>query len=216
MKRTLISRRRTVPVALAVATAVVGGLAVVPAHAAPPPPPTGNCNPTVNTMYYDVTTKVTPVITDFQSITIAEGSTAQQTVSLKQEDSVTTTVDRQTEITASAAALFAKVEAKVRFSVSKTTSSTKTHQITNTWNFNRAGQYALYRGTRKVEGEYVKYVCAQTGPTTGVWVNAVRDAAHGTFTTFETPEIGTAVRNCAALEPLGTVRRAAQDRLDAC
>ncbi|MGA4837344.1 hypothetical protein [Streptomyces sp. G45] len=100
--------------------------------------------------------------------------------------------------------------------MSKTTSSTKTHQITDTWNFNRAGQYGLYRGTRKVEGEYVKYVCAQTGPTTGVWVNAIRDAAYGTFTTFETPEIGTVVRNCAALEPLGTVRRAAQDRLGKC
>lgn len=215
MKHSLARGRRTVPVALA-ALAVVGGLAVAPAHAAPPPPPTGNCNPTVDTMYYDVTTKVTPVITDFLAVTIAEGTTGQRTESLTQLDSVTTTVDRETEIKASAAALFAKVEAKVRFSVSRTTSSTRTHQITNTWNFNRAGQYALYRGTRKVEGEYVKYVCAQTGPTTGVWVNAIRDATHGTFTTFESPEIGTAVRNCAALEPLGTVRRAAQDRLGAC
>ncbi|MFI6645787.1 hypothetical protein [Streptomyces sp. NPDC050504] len=214
MKRSAIRTNRAVPVALA-AMAVVGGLAVAPAHAAPPPP-TGNCNPTVDTMYYDVTTKVTPVITDFLAVTIAEGTTGQRTESLTQLDSVTTTVDRETEIKASAAALFAKVEARVRFSVSKTTSSTRTHQITNTWNFNRAGQYALYRGTRKVEGEYVKYVCAQTGPTTGVWVNAIRDAPHGTFTTFEAPEIGTAVRNCAALEPLGTVRRAAQDRLGAC
>ncbi|MFG2915171.1 hypothetical protein ACGF0D_20095 [Kitasatospora sp. NPDC048298] len=120
---------------------------------------------------------------------------------------MTTTVDNKTEITASANVLFGKVEAKVGFSVQKTTSSTRSTTVTNTWNFNDPGKYGVYRATRMVTGQYVKFICAETGPTTGIWVNSLPNGP-GTFTTYEVPEIGSVA--CAYPEPAGTVRRIVQ------
>ncbi|MFI6583331.1 hypothetical protein [Embleya sp. NPDC050493] len=211
------ARRGAVPAVLAVVVATgFGGPTVGTAHADTPPrpPATSSCNPTVDSVYYDVTTRVTPVITDFLPVYIAEGTTGQRTETLTQVDSVATTVDNSEEFSASVGPVFAKVAFKVGFSVSNTKSSTRTNAITNTWNFNKTGYYGLYRGTRRVDGRFVKYICAQTGPTTGIWINAIRGGI-GTYTTFETPEIGTVVKNCIP-EPVNTVRRAAQDRLGPC
>lgn len=155
-----------------------------PAHADPQPPASSSCNPAIDTDY-DVTAQVTPVVTDFLAVNITSGTTGQRTESLTQVDSVSTS-----------------------------TSSTMSTAVTNAWSFNQPGYYELYRGTRRVDGQYVKYVCAQTGSTTGIWVNAVKGGV-GTYTTYENPEIGTVVRNCVP-EPAGTVRRVAQDRLGMC
>lgn len=219
MNLTVAGRRGAMPAALLLAlglTAVgVGTAGSAHADAVPPPPASSACNPAVDSAYYDVTTAVTPVVTDFLAVNVGDGTTGQRTETLTQVNSVSTTVNNSLEISASAGPVFVKVEAKVGFSVSDTTSSTSTTTVTTTWNFTKAGYYGLYRGTRKVTGTYVKYICAQTGPATGVWMNAL-PGGYGTYTTFETPEIGTVVHNCAALEPAGTVRRAAQDRLGAC
>ncbi|MFF3001847.1 hypothetical protein ACFVTF_03440 [Kitasatospora sp. NPDC057940] len=72
-------------------------------------------------------------------------------------------------------------------------------------------EVVFYRGTRRVQGEYAKFVCAQTAPTTGVWINAFPGGGGGSFTTYELPEIGSV--NCAQTEPADTLRRTAQIRL---
>ncbi|MFD9791512.1 hypothetical protein ACFWXK_11250 [Streptomyces sp. NPDC059070] len=201
---------------LASAALTATTLLTSPAHAdpGPLPPASSSCNPAVDTVYYDATAQVTPVVTDFLAVNITPGSTGQRTESLTRVDSVTTTVNQSQQISASLGGLFARVKMKVGFSVSTTTSSTTSSTVTNTWSFNQPGYYGLYRGTRRVDGQYVKYVCAQTGSTTGVWVNAVKGGV-GTYTTYENPEIGTVVRNCVP-EPAGSVRRVAQDRLGVC
>ncbi|MFC0844076.1 MULTISPECIES: hypothetical protein [Streptomyces] len=199
---------------LASAALTATALLAAPAHADPQPPASSSCNPAVDTVYYDVTAQVTPVVTDFLAVNITSGTTGQRTESLTQVDSVSTTVNQSQQISASFGGLFARVKMKVGFSVSTSTSSTTSTTVTNTWSFNQPGYYGLYRGTRRVDGQYVKYVCAQTGSTTGIWVNAVKGGV-GTYTTYENPEIGTVVRNCVP-EPAGTVRRVAQDRLGMC
>ncbi|MBD0669638.1 hypothetical protein BU198_02610 [Streptomyces sp. CBMA156] len=210
----LASRRRAVmPVAVALSALVSAGvLGAGTAQATPlPKPPTTTCNPSVEPTWVDIMSyRVDPVITDYLSLYIADGTTGQRTDSLTNTDSVSTTVNNSTEIGASLSVLFVKVEAKVGFSVMKTTSTTRTSQITTTWNFNKPGKYGIYRGTRKVQGEWVKYLCAETSPTTGVWINALSGGS-GSFTTFEPPEIGTV--SCTTQEPAGTLRRAVQIRV---
>lgn len=212
----LASRRRAVvPVAVALSALVsFGVLGAGTAQATPTPlpkPPTPTCNPSVEPTWVDIMSyRVTPVITDYLAVQVPDGATGQRTETLVNTDSVTTTVNNSTEIGASLSVLFVKVEAKVGFSVMKTTSTTKTSQITTTWNLNKPGRYGLYRGTRKVQGEWVKYLCAETSPTTGVWINALNGGS-GTFTTFEPTEIGAV--SCANQEPAGTLRRAVQIQL---
>ncbi|MFK0192874.1 hypothetical protein [Kitasatospora sp. NPDC090308] len=219
MSITAVRRRGVLPAALLLCAGLTaaGVVGAERAHAdpAPPPPPTTSCDPATDSSYYSVTAVVTPVVTDFLAVNVGDGTTGQRTETLSQVSTVSTTVDKSVEISASAGPVFVKVEAKVGFSVSNTTSSTSTSTVSTTWNFAKAGYYGLYRGTRRVDGTYAKYVCAQTGPATGVWINAQR-GGYGTYTTYETPEIGTVTRNCAAPEPAGTVRRAAQDRLGTC
>ncbi|MFE6869574.1 hypothetical protein ACFVFS_23855 [Kitasatospora sp. NPDC057692] len=213
LNRTGFLRRTTGHTALVLsALTMVCTLGVGAADATPiGRPPTTTCNPATEPVWIEVTaSQVDPVVTDFLAVNVANGTTGQRTESLTQVDSVTTTVNRSTEITANFALLFVKVQAKVGFSVQSTTSSTTTSQITSTWNFNNPGYYGLYRGTRRVQGSWVKYLCAETGPNTGVWINALKEGV-GTFTTYETPEIGTVV--CTVPEPAATLRRVAQMRL---
>ncbi|MFE4356908.1 MULTISPECIES: hypothetical protein [Streptomycetaceae] len=214
---TLVHRpRRRTATAAAAATIImtlleIGGIGAGTAHAGARPPTT-SCNPAVDQTWLDVTSlQVDPVVTDFLAVYVAPGTTGQRTETLGRVDSVTTVVNRSTEISVSASVLFVKIEAKVGFSVQKTTSTTTSTTVSTTWNLNQPGYYGLYRGTRRVQGEYAKFVCAQTGPTTGVWINAFPDGGGGSFTTYELPEIGSV--NCAQTEPAGTLRRTAQIRL---
>ncbi|MFB7379734.1 hypothetical protein ACFC6U_25735 [Kitasatospora purpeofusca] len=171
------------------------------------------CNPTVDrTTTEPFNVQITPLVTDFLIYNVAAGTTGQHTDTLNRISSVTTTVDNRTEITATASALFAKVEVKVGFSVQKVTSSTTSTTVSDTWNLNAPGRYGLYRGTRVVTGQYVNRVCAQTGATTGLWVTT--SPSPGTFTTYEAPEIGSV--GCAPAQPAGTVRRAAQLLISSC
>ncbi|MFD4399833.1 hypothetical protein [Kitasatospora sp. NPDC058397] len=212
MTTTRKPRRRTL--AASATTAIAVGLlslgAAPAAHADTLPT---LCNPAVDratTEPFNV--QITPTVTDFLIYNVAPGTTGQHTDTLTRVSSVTTTVDNKTEITATASALFAKVEVKVGFSVQKTTSSTTSQTVSDVWNLKDPGRYGLYRGTRVVTGQYVNRICAQTGPTTGIWVTT--QPTPGTFTTYESPEIGSV--GCAPAEPAATVRRAAQLLISNC
>ncbi|MET8542538.1 hypothetical protein ABZW03_18055, partial [Kitasatospora sp. NPDC004799] len=205
-------RRATASTAALLAAVTSFGLAgATTAAAAPlPAPPTATCTPGVDTEWTEVlSTKVEPVVTDFLAVNVADGTTGQRTETLTRVDSVTTTVNNSTTIGASAGFLFFKVSAKVGFDVQKTTSSTTTSTVSTTWYLNKPGYYGLYRGTRKVTGEWVQYTCARAG-TTGFWVNT-SPGGKGSYTTYDVPELGTV--SCAATEPAGTVRGAARQRL---
>ncbi|MFB6892241.1 hypothetical protein ACFCX4_23355 [Kitasatospora sp. NPDC056327] len=206
--------RRAVASTAVLLTAVASlGLANATGAAAATPlagPPSGTCNPAVDTVWHDVlTTQVNPVVTDFSAINVTDGTTGQRTQVLTRVDTVTTTVNQNTQISASAGFLFFKVSATVGFSVQTTTSSTTTTTASTTWNLNKPGYYGLYRGTRKVSGEWVEYSCARAGGI-GFWVNTTPNGK-GTYTTFEYPEEGTV--SCATPEPAGTLRHAARQRL---
>ncbi|CAN3985839.1 hypothetical protein [Kitasatospora purpeofusca] len=212
MSTTRIPRRRTLAASATTAIAVgLLSLGVAPAAHADPLPTL--CNPAVDrTTSEPFNLQITPLVTDFLIYNVAPGTTGQHSDTLTRVSSATTSIDNRTEITATASALFAKVEVKVGFSVQKTTSSTTSQTVNDTWNLNSPGRYGLYRGTRIITGQYVNRICAQTGPTTGIWVTT--SPAPGTFTTYESPEIGSV--GCAPAEPVGTVRRAAQLLISNC
>ncbi|MBD0669751.1 hypothetical protein [Streptomyces sp. CBMA156] len=212
MTTTRWTRRRTLAASATTAIAVgLLGLGTAPAAHADTLPTL--CNPTVDhTVTEPLNLQITPLVTDFLIYNVTPGSVGQHSDVLNRVSSATTTVDNRTEITAGASALFAKVEVKVGFSVQKTTSSTVSQTVSDTWTLKDPGRYGLYRGTRVVSGQYVNRICAQTGPTTGVWVTT--SSTPGTFTTYEAPEIGSV--GCAPAEPAGTVRRAAQLLLSSC
>ncbi|MFF1906249.1 hypothetical protein [Kitasatospora sp. NPDC058218] len=204
------NRRAALTSGFAALFAVAGlGLGAAPAQADPPPNPV--CNPDRDYLWEDVVTaRVEPTVTDFLAVAITPGTTGQYTKTLSEIDSVSTTVNNSVEVTADFKALFVKVSAKVGFSVATTKSSTRTTTVTDTVNFNSPGYYGLYRGTRKVTGEWVRYLCARSGPGTGYWINT-NPGGPGTFVTFDVPEQGTV--SCAWPEPAGTLRAAARLRL---
>ncbi|MFB8241103.1 hypothetical protein ACFC58_31675 [Kitasatospora purpeofusca] len=194
--------------------AAVGSLGLVnatgAAAATPSGAPSGLCNPAVDKVTYDIlNSQVEAVVTDFSAVNVTPGTTGQRHETLTRVDTVTTTVNRNTEISASASFLFFKVSATVGFSVQTTTSSTTTTTASTTWNINQPGYYGLYRGTQKVSGEWVEYTCARAG-NIGYWVNTTPNGK-GAFTTFGYPEEGTV--SCASPEPAGTLRHAARQRL---
>ncbi|WP_406204494.1 hypothetical protein OH807_28925 [Kitasatospora sp. NBC_01560] len=204
------NRRAVLTSGLAALFAVTGlGLGAAPAQADPPPTPV--CNPDRDYLWEDiVSARVDPTVTDFVAVAITPGTTGQYTRTLTEINSVSTTVNNSVEVTAEFKALFAKVSAKVGFAVTDTKSSTRSTSVTDTVNFNSPGYYGMYRGTRKVTGEWVRYICARSGPGTGYWIN-ITPGSPGTFTTFDVPEQGTV--SCAWPEPAGTLRAAARLRL---
>ncbi|CAN3977943.1 hypothetical protein [Kitasatospora purpeofusca] len=204
------TRRVAVTSGVAALVAVAGlGLGAVPAHA-DPVPPTSNCDPTRD-FYWDeiASVRVEPTVTDFLAVAIAPGTTGSYTKTLSEVTSVSTTINSSVEVGIEFKAIFAKVSTKVGFSVSDTKATTRTTTVTDTVNFNSPGYYGLYRGTRKVTGQWVRYVCARAG-TGGLWINTSPNGP-GTFTTFDVPEQGTVA--CSFPEPAGTLRAAARARL---
>ncbi|GAA1400194.1 hypothetical protein GCM10009639_40890 [Kitasatospora putterlickiae] len=207
------NRRAALTSGIAALFAVTGlGLGAAPAQADPPSNPV--CNPDRDYLWEDiVSARVEPTVTYFVTVAVAPGTTGQYTRTLTETETVTTSVNGNTEVTAEFKALFAKVSVKVGFSVTDTKSTTWSATASDTWNFNDPGYYGMYRGTRKVTGEWVRYICARSGPGIGYWVKST-PGGPGTFTTFETTEYGTV--SCASPEPAGTVRAAARLRLLTC
>ncbi|MBP2323386.1 hypothetical protein JOF56_003771 [Kibdelosporangium banguiense] len=205
-------RRQLRNIAIGVAAAAAAALAIPAGSAAADPPPGRNCNPNIESEWYDIISAQTmPTVTHFRGITIAPGTTGSRTETLTQVDTVTTSVNQSTEFSAViGTSLFANVSVKVGFSVQRTKSTTDTVQTAITWNFNQPGQYGLYKGTRRVMGEWSRYICGRTGNSTGVWVN-ITPGGRGSFVTFADIEEGTA--SCAQTEPQGTLREAARRRI---
>ncbi|MEV6123204.1 hypothetical protein AB0M23_22265 [Streptomyces sp. NPDC052077] len=199
----------TITAAAIAAVLVVPLAAAAPAQAVTPPAPT--CNPAVDTVWEDiVTAEVDPVVTEFHTSYIAPGTTGEFSQTLQQVDSVSTTINRSLEITAEFKAVFVKAGVKAGFSVATTKATTQTTSITTAFNLNTPGHYGVYRGTRKVQGQFVRYICARTGPTSGFWINT-NPTGTGTYVTFSDVEVG--VVSCAAPEPAGTLRAAARNRI---
>ncbi len=205
---------------LAATAAAVTVAALVPLTAAPasattlPAPPSPTCNPSVDTFWDEVVSaQVDPVVTEFLGFTVAPGTTGTYQKSLQRVDSVSTSVNSSREFTAEFSGLFAKVGLRTSLSVASTRATTETETVTVTQQFNELGRYGLYRGTRKVAGQFVRYTCARTGPTTGFWINTNPNGA-GTYTTFADIELGTVV--CTHPEPAGSLSALARQRIGNC
>ncbi|MFI6640003.1 hypothetical protein [Streptomyces sp. NPDC050504] len=200
---------------LAAAAAALAAAVVVPLTAAAPAqaaaPPTQTCNPNVDTVWEEVVTaQVDPVVTEFHASYTAPGTTGEFSQTLQRVDSVSTTVNRSLEVSADFKAIFVKVGVKAGFSVATTRATTETSTITTKFNLNTPGQYGIYRGTRKVQGQFARYICARSGPATGYWLNT-NPSDTGTYITFADVEVG--VVSCATPEPAGTLRAAARSRI---
>ncbi|MCE7007964.1 hypothetical protein LWC34_34855 [Kibdelosporangium philippinense] len=198
--------------ALGMTAAAVAAVAIPAATAQADPPPTRNCNPNVDTEWYDViSAQASPTVTHFRGVVITPGTTGSRTETLTRVDSVTTSINANTEFsTTIGPKLFASVTLKVGFAVQNSRSTTDTTQTAVTWNFNAPGQYGLYKGTRRVMGEWSRHICARTGNSTGVWVNT-SPGGRESFVTFADIEEGTV--SCAKTEPQGSLRDAARRRI---
>ncbi|WP_043478513.1 hypothetical protein [Kitasatospora sp. MBT66] len=207
--------KRLAATAAAVTVAALVPLTATPASATTlPTPPSPTCNPNVEKFWDDVVSaQVDPVVTEFIGFTVAPGTTGTYEKTLARVDSVSTTINSSREFTADLSGLFVKVGFKTSLSVLTTKATTETEEVKVTQNFNESGRYGLYRGTRKVAGQFVRYTCARSGPTTGLWINTNPNGT-GTYTTFADIEIGTVV--CTHPEPAGSLSALARQRIGNC
>ncbi|WP_328954600.1 hypothetical protein [Kitasatospora purpeofusca] len=207
--------KRLAATAAAVTVAALVPLTATPASATTlPTPPSPTCNPNIEKVWDGVVTaQVDPVVTEFIGFTVAPGSTGEYEWSLARVDSVSTTVNSSREFTADFSGLFVKVGFKTSLSVITTKATTETEAIKVKRSFTEPGRYGLYRGTRKVAGQFVRYTCARTGPTTGLWINTNPNGT-GTYTTFADIEFGTVV--CTHPEPAGSLSALAWQRIGNC
>ncbi|MGW1178995.1 hypothetical protein ACWD4P_35340 [Kitasatospora sp. NPDC002543] len=187
----------------------VAGLELGAAPAQADPPPTPACNPDGNRNWEDVlSVRLEPTVTEFAAVNVTPGTTGEYPTTLTETAVVNTMVNGSTEVTADYKALFANVGAKVGFAVADTKTSTHIAPLTEPVTFSIPGYYGRYRGFHKVTGEWARYICARSGPGTGLWI---KSTIGGTFTTFGNVEKGTV--SCASPEPAGTLRAAARLKL---
>nr|BFE59722.1 hypothetical protein GCM10020063_042480 [Dactylosporangium thailandense] len=193
--------------AVVAAASLIAAMAVAtPARAGLVLPPRDWCGAsTVDQIWYEITAaEVNPTLTHFMSINIAAGTTGERTETLTKVNSVSTTIGASAEISTSAGAVFAKVSAKVGFSVQSTTSSTDTETTSMRWTFNQPGYYGLYKGTRAVSGTFTSFRCVrQNLPPYGVRYT-VFGLGTQAYTTFDNIEVGTV--RCDEDVPAGTLR----------
>ncbi|MFI6761478.1 hypothetical protein ACIBF5_20305 [Micromonospora sp. NPDC050417] len=156
-------------------------------------------------MWYEITAaEVNPTVTHFMSINITTGTTGERTETLRKVNSVSTTLGASTEISTQAGAVFAKVSAKVGFSVQSVTGSTDEETTSMRWTFDEPGYYGLYKGTRAVSGTVQSFLCLSfDSPFGGVGYNILNMGSQQ-YTTFDNIEIGTI--RCGDPVPAGTLR----------
>ncbi|WP_424639340.1 hypothetical protein [Embleya sp. AB8] len=186
---------------------MVVGIRAAPAYADSP-----DCNPNI-TRYRGTpdTAVLSPVITEWDSIAVAPGTTYEDTRTLSEVNSVSTSVNNNLEFSTEDKTTLGSVGTKYGLSVATNVGSTKTSTQTRTVRFNQPGVYGLYRGTERVEGEWIMDICGRTGTNTGKWVRIPDNAGRGTYVTFTSPDQGTV--SCAQPEPPGTLRATARARL---
>ncbi|MFI2610981.1 hypothetical protein [Kitasatospora sp. NPDC018619] len=206
-------RRLSLPAALAVLTVAASAFGAGTAHAAEPG---GPCDPRVpqGALYEVSTAVVDPVLTHWKGLTIAPGTTGSVETTVSEVQSVSTTFNASTEISAAAGALFAKVSVKVGFSVQTGRSTTSTWSQKITYNFSRPGDYAVFKGTHRVQGKADEYACVFDGPlggdmSKGHWAYVF--GSHPAYTTFDAEIEGTV--SCDTPVSPGTVQELARNKL---
>lgn len=205
------TRRRLA--ALGVLTAMVAGVTGLSTGAAYAEPPS-SCNLNLEHEWYEVSSAaVDPVLTHWKGITIAPGTTGSIETTLTEVEAVSTTFNTSTEISAEAKVFLAKVAVKVGFSVQTGKSTTSTWSQKVTLNFNRPGDYAVFKGTHRVRGSADVFVCLPSGdpwnPGPGFWAYAF--GSHPAYTTFDAEVEGTV--SCDTPVTPGTVQELARNKL---
>lgn len=191
---------------VALAAALLGtGLAASPARA-DEYPPSGPCTEGATFVAIN-SAEVSPKLVAFQSYNVAAGTTGSHNYTLSRVSTVSTSINANTEITASAGAIFLKVSVKVGFSVQVTKSTTDSESTSMTWNFNAPGYYGMYKGTRQVAGTFATYLCGRSIGSPPGWM--LRQS--GTYTTFANVEEGTIT--CGDSVPPGSLRELARRQL---
>ncbi|MET7333569.1 hypothetical protein [Nonomuraea sp. NPDC005650] len=154
----------------------------------------------------------TPTITHFKTFFVTAGTTGTQTITLETATTITVEVGTTTQILASFnIATLGRVESFVNRTVKKITSSTDRETTTITWNFLAPGYYGLFKGTRKVTGEYGSLNCARVDKGGGVYATEWVERPGGTYTTYSVMEEG-AIR-CEDVVPANSLMRLAQIQL---
>ncbi|MFJ6773060.1 hypothetical protein ACIQOV_19230 [Kitasatospora sp. NPDC091257] len=206
-------RRTALPAALTVLTAAASALGAGTAHADSLNDP---CDPRVpQTQLFEVATAtVDPVLTHWKGITIAPGTTGSIETTVSEVQAVSTTFNASTEISASAGALFAKVSVKVGFSVQTGKSTTSSWSQKITLNFSRPGDYAVFKGTHRVQGTADAFTCVVDGPigsdpSKGRWAYVF--GYHPVYSTFDAEIEGTV--SCDTPVSPGTVQELARNKL---
>ncbi|MGW2870180.1 hypothetical protein [Kitasatospora sp. NPDC001225] len=205
-------RRRTVFTSGLAALFAVAGLGLTAAPAQADAPPRATCNPEIDQVWDDiVTATVTPVVTEFTSFNVVPGTTGQQQQRLTQVAMITTKINNSADFNLSYSSALGQVGLKTGFQVETSRANTRTTDTSRTVNINAPGNYGIFRGFLRVDGEWTRYLCARSGQGTGYWIKANPNGT-GYYTTYGAASEGVVL--CSYPEPAGTVREAA--RLELC
>ena len=147
------------------------------------------------------------MLTHFLAINVVDGTTGTRTDTMSMLTSVSVTIAASEEFSAESSLIFAKVSAKVGFSVQVARATTRTESSTMTWSFNRPGYYGIYKGTRAVSGTVTSAACLSLFGGPDQWTRFHTQS----YTTFASMEEGTIT--CEAQVPSGTVRELARRQL---
>lgn len=216
-----VGRSLTAVTATVAACAVAAvGLAASPAVAAP----TNTTSPRLGDACtaadlgtrhpYIKTTEVSPTITHFKGWYVTEGTTGQQTVTTSTQTTISVSVGLNSNIEGGfAVETLSKAGTSVGLNVKVDYSSTSSESNSVAWNFNQAGYYGVYKGTKKVTGTYGSLNCNRVQGGDGSWaLKWIEGSGGGSFTTYTTLEEG-AVR-CQDQVPPGSIMAKAQSLLD--
>ncbi|MFI6504078.1 hypothetical protein [Nonomuraea typhae] len=155
---------------------------------------------------------MTPTITHFKTFFVTSGTTGSQTVTLEHTTQIAVMVGTITQITANfTIGVLGSVQAFVNRTVQKTTTSTDRESTQITWNFLSPGYYGLFKGTRKVTGEYGSVNCDRVDKGGGQYATEWIERPGGAYTTYTVMEEG-AIR-CEDTVPPNSIMRQAQIQL---
>lgn len=155
---------------------------------------------------------VTPTITHFKTFFVTAGTTGSQTITLENSTVITVEVGTTTEIRAQFnITTLGNVSAFVNRSVKTITASTDKEVQQMTWNFLAPGYYGLFKGTRKVTGQYAGINCSRVDKGGGQYATEWIERPGGTYTTYSVMEEG-AIR-CEDAVPPNSLMRLAQIQL---
>ncbi|MEV0390657.1 hypothetical protein [Nonomuraea sp. NPDC050643] len=155
---------------------------------------------------------MTPTITHFKTFFVTAGTTGQQIITLENTTVITVEVGTTTEIRAHfGITALTFVEGFVNRTVKKITASTDKEVQQITWNFLAPGYYGLFKGTRKVTGEYGSLNCTSVDKGAGQYATEWIERPGGSYTTYSIMEEG-AIR-CEDVVPPTSLMRLAQIQL---